>query len=117
MEVATKAVNNPVTISYRLTLPLELFSLVMNLANFGGPMHQVNIHDAKTNLSRLIEQAVNGEPFIIAKSGKPMVTVVAFSPPPDPAKRIGFLQGMIEVPDDFDTMGKDEIQSLFEGAR
>lgn len=80
-------------------------------------MHQVNIHDAKTNLSRLIEQAVNGEPFIIAKAGKPMVTVVAFSPPPDPAKRIGFLQGMIEVPDDFDSMGKEEIQSLFEGAR
>jgi len=80
-------------------------------------MHQVNIHDAKTNLSRLIEQAVNGEPFVIAKAGKPMVTVTAFKVPPDPAKRIGFLQGMIEVPDDFDSMGKEEIQRLFEGAR
>lgn len=80
-------------------------------------MHQVNIRDAKSNLSRLIEQAVNGQPFVIAKSGKPMVTVTAFSPSPDPAKRIGFLQGMIEVPDDFDSMGREEIQSLFEGAK
>ena len=78
-------------------------------------MHQVNIHDAKTNLSRLIEQAVNGEPFVIAKAGKPMVTVTACVPTQDPAKRIGFLQGMIEVPDDFDSMGADEIQNLFEG--
>lgn len=80
-------------------------------------MHQVNIHDAKTNLSRLIEQAVNGQPFVIAKAGKPMVTVKAYMPAPDPARRSGFLQGMIEVPDDFDSMGADEIESLFEGER
>lgn len=80
-------------------------------------MRQVNIHDAKTNLSRLIEQAVNGEPFVIAKSGKPMVIVTAFSPSPDSARRIGFMQGMIAVPDDFDTMGQEEIQGLFEGAK
>lgn len=80
-------------------------------------MHQVNIHDAKTNLSRLIEQAVNGQPFVIAKAGKPMVTVTAYMPARDPARRTGFLQGMIEVPDDFDSMGADEIESLFEGER
>lgn len=79
-------------------------------------MQQVNIHEAKTNLSRLIEQAVSGEPFVIAKSGKPMVTVSAFAPPPDPAQRVGFLKGRIEVPEDFDSMGKGEIQSMFEGA-
>jgi prevent-host-death family protein len=45
-------------------------------------MQQVNIHDAKTHLFRLIEQAVHGEPFVIAKSGKPMVTVSAYTPPP-----------------------------------
>ncbi|MDR1490787.1 MAG: type II toxin-antitoxin system prevent-host-death family antitoxin [Desulfovibrio sp.] len=79
-------------------------------------MQQVNIHEAKTNLSRLIEKAVNGEPFIIAKSGKPMVTVSACTPPPDPAKRIGFFSGMIEVPEDFDAMGREEIQTMFEGS-
>lgn len=78
-------------------------------------MHQVNIHEAKTNLSRLIEMAVNGEPFIIAKAGKPMVTVSAYQPPANPANRIGFMQGMIQVPDDFDSMGKEEIRHLFEG--
>jgi len=78
-------------------------------------MRQVNIHEAKTNLSRLIEQAIKGEPFIIAKSGKPMVTVVAYEPPLDPAARVGFLKGRVEVPDDFDTMGRDEISAMFEG--
>ena len=78
-------------------------------------MRQVNIHEAKTNLSKLIEKAVHGESFVIAKSGKPMVTVTAYSPPPDPAKRLGFLKGRLEVPADFDSMGKAEIQAMFEG--
>ena len=79
-------------------------------------MQQVNIHDAKTHLSRLIKQAVHGESFVIAKSGKPMVTVTAYTPAPDPAKRVGFLRGRLEIPEDFDTMGKEEIQTMFEGA-
>ncbi len=79
-------------------------------------MQQVNIHEAKTNLSRLIEKAVKGESFVIAKSGKPMVTVSAYTPPPDPAKRLGFLKGRLEVPEDFDSMGSEEIQAMFEGA-
>ena len=79
-------------------------------------MQQVNIHAAKTQLSKLIEQAVNGGPFVIAKSGKPMVTVSAYTPPPDPAERLGFLRGRLEVPEDFDAMGKEEVQAMFEGA-
>jgi prevent-host-death family protein len=79
-------------------------------------MQQVNIHEAKTNLSKLVEQAVQGMPFIIAKSGKPMVTVSAYTPPPNPAGRVGFLKGMLSIPDDFDVMGKDEIQAMFEGS-
>ena len=79
-------------------------------------MRQVNIHEAKTNLSKLLEMAVRGESFVIAKSGKPMVTVSAYAPPPDPAGRIGFLKGRVEVPNDFDAMGAEEIQAMFEGA-
>ena len=79
-------------------------------------MQQINIHEAKTNLSKLIEKAVHGESFVIAKSGKPMVTVSAYTPPPDPAKRLGFLKGRLEVPADFDSMGNAEIQALFAGA-
>jgi len=78
-------------------------------------MRQVNIHEAKTNLSRLIEKAVQGESFVIAKSGRPMVLVSAYTPPPDPAKRLGFLKGRLEIPADFDSMGTEEIQALFEG--
>ncbi len=78
-------------------------------------MRQVNIHEAKTNLSKLIELAIQGESFIIAKAGKPVVTVSAYAPPPDPAKRVGFLRGLVEVPDDFNAMGRAEIQAMFEG--
>jgi prevent-host-death family protein len=78
-------------------------------------MRQVTIHEAKTNLSRLIAQAADGEPFIIAKSGKPLVIVSAYTLPPDPAGRSGFLKGRLRIPDDFDDMGKDEIQAMFEG--
>jgi prevent-host-death family protein len=77
-------------------------------------MKTFNIHEAKTNLSRLIDQAVNGEAFIIAKAGKPMVKVVSInSPEESEKKRLGFMQGEITIPDDFDQMGKAEIEQLF----
>jgi len=76
----------------------------------------VNIHEAKTHLSRLIEEAVKGEPFIIAKAGKPVVRVTAIdTPQPVPARRTGFLAGQISIPEDFDRMDADEIADLFEG--
>jgi len=79
-------------------------------------MQTVNIHEAKTHLSRLIEQAVEGEPFIIAKAGKPLVKVSRVdSPGPAQMKRVGFMAGQIAVPDDFDRMGSEEIEQLFGG--
>lgn len=79
-------------------------------------MRTVNIHEAKTHLSRLVEQAAKGEPFVIAKAGKPMVKVVALDAPPEkPVRRLGFMKGQIQVPDDFDRMGEDEILCMFEG--
>ena len=79
-------------------------------------MLTVNIHEAKTNLSRLVDQAAKGEPFVIAKAGKPLVKVVALdAPSPSEARRIGFLVGAIQVPDDFDRMGEAEIADLFGG--
>jgi prevent-host-death family protein len=75
----------------------------------------VNIHEAKTHLSRLVDQAAKGEPFVIAKAGKPMVKVVPLGAPvPGRKQRIGFMKGRIKVPDDFDSMGASEIQRLFE---
>ncbi|WP_028207337.1 type II toxin-antitoxin system Phd/YefM family antitoxin [Paraburkholderia nodosa] len=80
-------------------------------------MQIYNIHDAKTNLSRLIEETVSGgEPFVIAKAGKPLVKVVRIEAGIEkPPRRIGFLKGQIKVPADFDTMGGDEIADQFEG--
>ena len=79
-------------------------------------MEIVNIHEAKTQLSRLVEKAANGEPFVIAKAGKPMVKVVPLdTPEAGQQKRLGFLADKIKVPDDFDTMGTREIQTMFQG--
>jgi prevent-host-death family protein len=78
-------------------------------------METVNIHEAKTHLSRLVEQAAKGKSFIIAKAGKPMVKVVALDQPPK-TPRIGFLgKADLNAPDNFDTMGQDEIIKMFEG--
>ena len=79
-------------------------------------MKTVNIHEAKTHLSKLVEEASNGEPFVIAKAGKPMVKVVALNAPTGTeVKRLGFLAGQIAVPDDFDRMGEEEIEGMFGG--
>jgi prevent-host-death family protein len=79
-------------------------------------MRTVNMHEAKTHLSRLVDAAANGEPFIIAKAGRPLVKVVPLdTPEPREAKRLGFMAGQIAVPEDFDTMGSREIEALFAG--
>jgi prevent-host-death family protein len=77
-------------------------------------MRTVNIHEAKTHLSKPVDAAANGEPFIIAKAGKPLVKVVPLDAPQTP-RRLGFMDGEIEIPDDFDRMFEDEIVALFEG--
>lgn len=78
-------------------------------------MRTVNIHEAKTHLSRLVDRAAKGEPFIIAKAGKPLVKVVPLDAPRErEIKRIGFMPE-IKVPDDFDTMFGDEIEKMFYG--
>jgi prevent-host-death family protein len=77
-------------------------------------MHTVNIHEAKTQLSKLVEQAVEGEPFIIAKAGKPLVKVTRLETPSGTqVRRLGFMAGQIIVPDDFDRMGCEVIEKLF----
>ena len=79
-------------------------------------MQTYNIHDAKTQLSKLVEMAAKGESFVIAKAGKPMVKVIALdTPESSQIRRFGFMAGQVMVPDDLNTMGADEIQGLFEG--
>ena len=79
-------------------------------------METVNIHQAKTHLSRLIDRIARGGGFIIAKAGKPVAKLVPLSAP-DAGKtqRLGFMAGQLRVPDDFDRMGEQEIEGLFSG--
>jgi len=77
-------------------------------------MKIINIHEAKTHLSRLVERAAEGQPFVIAKAGKPVAKVVAMDAPMgEEVSRVGFLAGSIRVPDDFNGMGTTEIGALF----
>lgn len=79
-------------------------------------MKTVNIHEAKTQLSKLVERASRGESFTIAKAGKPLVKVTALSVPTGAqVRRLGFMEGQFSVPEDFDRMGKEEIERTFGG--
>jgi prevent-host-death family protein len=82
------------------------------------PTITVNMHEAKTNLSRLVEKAAQGESVVIAKAGKPMVRIIAIDAPVQAKrKRIGFLAGQVTVPDaqTFNNLGNDEIAAMFGG--
>jgi antitoxin (DNA-binding transcriptional repressor) of toxin-antitoxin stability system len=70
-------------------------------------MRTVNVHEAKTHLSRLVEQAAKGEPLV--------KVVAPDARPRKPVRRLGLMAGQISVPDDFDRMGDEEIIRLFEG--
>jgi len=80
-------------------------------------MRQVNIHEAKTHLSRLADEAGAGETIILAKAGKPVAKIVPLEDKPTEKKprELGFLKGKFNVPDDFDTMFQEEIIAMFEG--
>ena len=79
-------------------------------------MITVNIHQAKTQLSKLVDQAAAGESFIIAKAGKPMVKVVPLGGvEKGTAGRLGFMAGEMKIPEDFDQMGAQEIEGMFAG--
>jgi antitoxin (DNA-binding transcriptional repressor) of toxin-antitoxin stability system len=74
----------------------------------------VNIHEAKTQLSKLVDRAAKGDSFVIARAGKPLVKVSALGAPGKP-RRIGFLAGEISVPKDFDRMGEAAVAAMFGG--
>jgi prevent-host-death family protein len=72
----------------------------------------VNMHEAKTNLSRLVERAERGEEVLIARNGKPVAKLVPVEPEVKPAQReLGFMRGLIKLPDDFDV--DPEFEALF----
>lgn len=80
-------------------------------------MRTINIHEAKTHLSRLVEEAAQGEPFVIAKAGKPKVQVIRIDAliKKKPKQRIGFMKGMYKAPDDIKGPFAAEIERMFYG--
>lgn len=82
-------------------------------------MRRVNLHEAKTHLSRLVAQAVAGESFVICKAGVPLVQVTRLADAETlatpPRRRLGLLAGQCSVPEDFDRFASEEIADLFEG--
>lgn len=77
-------------------------------------MTKVNIHEAKTQFSRLIELAAGGEEVIIAKSGKPVARLVSYTPK-GTARRPGILRGKIRIKKNFDAPLPKELRAAFEG--
>jgi antitoxin (DNA-binding transcriptional repressor) of toxin-antitoxin stability system len=76
-------------------------------------MDIVDIREVETHLFRLIKNAAAGESFIIAEGGKPMVKVVPLNTNLTEQKRVGFLLGRFKVPDDFNRLGRQEINRIF----
>jgi prevent-host-death family protein len=74
----------------------------------------VNIHEAKTNLSKLIARATNGEDIVIAKAGKPVVRLTQIDARPK-NRKLGILDGLHDVPEDIDTPFEAEVERLFYG--
>ena len=77
-------------------------------------MHTVNIHEAKTHLSRLVEEVSTGVELTIAKAGKPLARLVPIKPPKR-ERQPGFLKGKIRIASDFDAPLPDELLDAFEG--
>jgi prevent-host-death family protein len=80
-------------------------------------MNTVNIHEAKTHLSRLVARVARGESFVIAKAGKPLACVIPLDAKESSTSRLGFMKGETAVPKDFDEMGRGEIATLFGTAK
>ena len=78
-------------------------------------MRIIDIEEAKTKLSQLVAEAAEGEPFVIAVAGKPLVKVVAADArPAETARRLGFMEGGFSIPEDFDRIGAAEIEGVFD---
>lgn len=75
-------------------------------------MAEVNVHEAKTHLSRLLQRVAGGEEIVIARAGKPIARLVPIEP--RPRRVIGQDDGLFEVPEDFDAPLPDEVLALFQ---
>jgi prevent-host-death family protein len=76
---------------------------------------QVNVHEAKTNLSKLLQAVERGEKVVIAKNGKPVAELNSVEPPVQTTRALGALKNKVVLPENFDTYMQDEIEEMFYG--
>jgi prevent-host-death family protein len=76
-------------------------------------MQTVNIHEAKTHLSRFIDQAAAGEEIVIARAGKPVARLVALAPDQARPRKLGLGKGLFTIPENFDRLHDKAIQEMF----
>ena len=79
-------------------------------------MRSVNIHEAKTHLSRFVDEAAAGEEIIIARAGKPVARLVALASPVEQARTLGLGRDRFTLPHEFDVLHREEIRRMFEGS-
>jgi prevent-host-death family protein len=80
-------------------------------------MDQINLYEAKTKLSELVDRAAAGEEIVIARHGRPVARLVAYKPRARKRRKLGLLAGKLKVPDDFDDPLPDDVLDAFEGRR
>lgn len=80
-------------------------------------MDTINVYQAKTKLSELIDRAAAGEEIVIARHGRPIARLIAYRPPRLKRRKLGLLAGKLRVPDDFDEPLPDDVLDAFEGRR
>ncbi len=78
-------------------------------------MQTINIHEAKTHLSRFVDQAAAGEEILIARAGKPIARLVALTVTDLKPRTLGMGKGRFTLPDDFPSLHDETIQRMFEG--
>lgn len=76
-------------------------------------MTTVNIHEAKTQFSRFVDQAEAGEEIVIARGGKPVARLVALPSPAKPPRNLGLGKKSFTFPEHFDSLNADEIAAMF----
>jgi prevent-host-death family protein len=76
---------------------------------------EVNIHQAKTHLSRLLQRVAAGEEITIARAGVPIARLVAVEPKPQKIRPLGFARGQVWIADDFDELPEDLLKDFYGG--
>jgi prevent-host-death family protein len=79
-------------------------------------MIKINIHEAKTHLSRYVEEAAQGKEVVIVKAGKPIARIAPLAPP-KAKRKLGLLGGKARIPDDFNSSLPDEVLAEFLGGK